>query len=64
MKLTKDEIRDRIAQRDAFWVGSKAERAYVCTISSTLNIPYATQSDDRGGFYAFPRPNIKKPKAS
>jgi hypothetical protein len=50
MKLSSAEIKDRILNRQSFWVETESERKVACTMASILSINYTTGSDIRGGF--------------
>ena len=62
MEQTADQIKSRIAALESFWVGSNAERKVASMTARLLDIPYHTRSDDRGGFYIYYLPVIKKSK--
>ena len=53
MKLTSDQIKERIKKLESFWVGSEPERKMAIATASTLEITYHTRADDRGGFYVY-----------
>ena len=60
MKLTSDQIKERIKKLESFWVGSEPERKVAIATASTLEITYHTRADYGGGFYVYYLPPMPK----
>ena len=60
---TSGEIRAKIIAKKSFWVASENERKSAILTAKTLQVPYHTSADDRGGFYICFLRKVKKVNA-
>ena len=58
--LTSEQIESKIRAKESFWVQTSGERTIALRTAKTLRTGHTTRADDRGGFYVFTIPKVKK----